>query len=123
MLKIWDLAKKSHFASVLATDAVYANFLHTMMNYIENGIRDQFLEKNVGEILTWQRQPLLSRSHITFLSYSADASLHVGRKLWWKYVKLQYEQNTFICTRHKPTYSGWEAILYKMTKFVISIIG
>ena len=24
---------------------------------------------------------------------------------------------------YKPTYSGWEAILYKMTKFVISIIG
>ena len=50
MLKIWDLAKKSHFASVLATEAVNANFLHTMMNYIENGIHDQILEKNVGEI-------------------------------------------------------------------------
>ena len=50
MLKIWDLAKKSHFASVLTTDAAYANFLHTMMNYIENGIHDQFLEKNVDEI-------------------------------------------------------------------------
>ena len=50
MLKIWDLAKKSHFASVLATEAVNANFLHTMMIYIENGIHDQILEKNVGEI-------------------------------------------------------------------------
>ena len=59
MLKIWDLAKKSHFASVLATDAVYANFLHIMMNYIENGIHHQFLKKNVGEILIGQRQLLL----------------------------------------------------------------
>ena len=50
MLKIWDLAKKSHFASVLATDAAYANFLHTMMNYIENGIIHQFLKKNVAGI-------------------------------------------------------------------------
>ena len=50
MLKIWDLAKKSHFASVLATDAAYANFLHTMMNYIENGIHHQFLKKNVDGI-------------------------------------------------------------------------
>ena len=50
MLKIWDLAKKSHFASVLATEAVNANFLHTMMNYIENGIHDQILKKNVAEI-------------------------------------------------------------------------
>ena len=50
MLKIWDLAKKSHFASVLATDAVNANFLHTMMIYIENGIHDQILKKNVAEI-------------------------------------------------------------------------
>ena len=59
MLKIWDLAKKSHFASVLATEAVNANFLHTMMNYIENGIHHQFLKKNVDEILTRQRQLLL----------------------------------------------------------------
>ena len=59
MLKIWDLAKKSHFASVLATDAAYANFLHTMMNYIENGIYHQFLKKNVDKILTRQRQLLL----------------------------------------------------------------
>ena len=49
MFKIWDLAKKSHFASVLATEAVTANFLHTMMIYIENGIHDQILEKNVGK--------------------------------------------------------------------------
>ena len=59
MLKIWDLAKKSHFASVLATEAVNANFLHTMMNYIENGIHHQFLKKNVDKILTRQRQLLL----------------------------------------------------------------
>ena len=50
MLKIWDLAKKSHFASVLATEAVNANFLHNMLIYIENGIHDQILKKNVGEI-------------------------------------------------------------------------
>ena len=50
MLKIWNLAKKSHFASVLATEAVNANFLHIMMNYIENGIHHQFLKKNVDEI-------------------------------------------------------------------------
>ena len=36
--------------SVLATEAVKANFLHTMMIYIENGIHDQILKKNVGEI-------------------------------------------------------------------------
>ena len=59
MLKIWDLAKKSHFASVLATEAVNANFLHTMMIYIENGIHDQILKKNVAEILIWQVQLLL----------------------------------------------------------------
>ena len=59
MLKIWDLAKKSHFASVLATEAVNANFLHTMMNYIENGIHDQILKKNVAKILIWQVQLLL----------------------------------------------------------------
>ena len=60
MLKIWDLAKKSHFASVLATEAVNANFLHTMMNYIENGIHHQFLKKNIDKILTRQRQLLLN---------------------------------------------------------------
>ena len=60
MLKIWDLAKKSHFASVLATEAVNANFLHTMMIYIENGIHDQILKKNVAEILIWQVQLLLN---------------------------------------------------------------
>ena len=45
---IWFLG---HFASVLATEAVNANFLHTMMIYIEKGIHDQILKKNVAEIL------------------------------------------------------------------------
>ena len=71
VLKKKNLAKKSHFASVLTTDAAYANFLHIMMNYIENGINHQFLKKNVGEILTRQRQLLLKISYRIVLSRRA----------------------------------------------------
>ena len=46
-MKTWDLAKKSHFAWVLSTEAVNANFLHTMMIYIENGTLGEILKKNV----------------------------------------------------------------------------
>ena len=78
MLKIWDLAKKSHFASVLATEAVNANFLHTMMNYIENGIHHQFLKKNVDKILTRQRQLLLSCSAFWYLVGRLDVSKNLA---------------------------------------------
>ena len=50
LMKTWDLAKKSHFASVLSTDAVNANFLHTMMIYIEKGTHGQILNFSVKYI-------------------------------------------------------------------------
>ena len=90
MLKIWDLAKKSHFTSVLTTDAAYANFHHTMMNYIENGIHHQFLKKNVDKILTRQRQLLLNGGGpcsqpccgigVEFFLLAANSTLKMGAK-------------------------------------------
>ena len=47
MLKTWDLAKKSHFTSVLSTEAENANFLHTMMIHMENGAYGEILNFSV----------------------------------------------------------------------------
>ena len=39
--------KKSHFTSFLSTEAVNANFLHTMTIYIENGAHGEILNFSV----------------------------------------------------------------------------
>ena len=61
MLKTWDLAKKSHFTSVLSTEAENANFLRTMMIHIENGAN--------GEILNFSVKWICKLTHGTTVKY------------------------------------------------------
>ena len=62
-MKTWDLAKKSHFASVLATEAVNANFLHTMMIHIENGAHGEILNFSVVWIFKFPHGTTVKTCH------------------------------------------------------------
>ena len=87
LMKTWDLAKKSHFAWVLSTEAVNANFLHTMIIYIENGVHSEILKFSVKWICKLTPGTTVNVYYATMILHNKNywLSILVGYNVWVEY--------------------------------------